>query len=337
MEKYLKTQRILDIFTRLSEGKIIHKSEEAVKYGIDERSIQRDIDDMRTYLCNRKVENPTEDREIKYSRKEKGYVMTGLETQLMNNSEILAVSKILLESRAFTKKEIASILDKMIAGCVPVSNMKLVSELIANEKYHYVELHHKSCLQEKMWEIGNNIHNHQMMEITYERGLKNNETVKRIVEPIAIMFSEYYFYLIAFIVEKDKEGRYQHSYDYPAIYRIDRLKKFKPLADHYRITYTDRFEEGEFRKKIQFMYAGKLMTLQLKYTGENPEAVLDRLPTAKVVSETESEWLIEAQVYGKGIIMWLLSQADRVEVLKPEYLREEMKQTLQTMLDQYTD
>ena len=59
--------------------------------------------------------------------------MTGNDSRLMDNSEILAVSKILLESRAFSKREITSILDKLVLGCVPRKNMKLVSDLIAME------------------------------------------------------------------------------------------------------------------------------------------------------------------------------------------------------------
>ena len=45
--------------------------------------------------------------------------------------------------------------------------------------------------------------------------------------------------------------------------------------------------------------------------------------------------MIEAEVYGKGIVMWLLSQGNNIEVVKPETLRQEMKQTLQDMLARY--
>lgn len=38
----------------------------------------------------------------------------------MSNSEILAVAKILLESRAFTKEEMDSILNKLVEECVPL-------------------------------------------------------------------------------------------------------------------------------------------------------------------------------------------------------------------------
>ena len=95
-------------------------------------------------------------------------------------------------------------------------------------------------------------------------------------------------------------GKYVHKYNYPAIFRIDRIKNYKHLDEKFKITYANRFEEGEFRKRIQFMYAGKLQKVILKFYGENPEPILDRLPTARVIEQHENECTIEAEVYGKG-------------------------------------
>lgn len=330
-----KTLRVLNLYVRLCEGKLINKSEEAERFGVDERSIQRDIDDIRSFLSERTSEQSADDREIVYSRTQKGFLMTGIEASIMSNSEILAVSKILLESRAFTKCEIENILSKMIAGCVPYKNMKLVSELIGNEQYHYVELHHKSKIQDKLWELGTEIKQCNILEITYQKQVASKELVKRYVLPVAIIFSEYYFYLNAYIVEPDSQGKYIRKYDYPAVFRIDRIIKYKEIGEKFRIAYASRFEEGEFRKRIQFMYAGKLTKIQFRYTGKNVEAILDRLPTAKILQENEQGYILEAEVYGKGILMWLLSQGSTIEVLKPNSLREEVKRTLQKMYNLY--
>lgn len=335
VDRRTKNGRVLDLYVRLCEGKVINKREAARQFGVDERSIQRDIDDIRSFLCDRMAENTADQREIVYDRKKNGFVMVGNEASLMSNSEILAVSKILLESRAFTKQEMGRILDKMIEGCVPLKNMKLVSNLIANEKYHYVELHHNSHIKDRLWEIGNHIMKHNILEINYQRMDTSLKEVKRIIEPLAIMFSEYYFYLNAYIVEQTMAGRYERRFEYPTVFRIDRIRSCKETGNRFKLSYNNRFEEGEFRKKVQFMYTGELMKVQIRFTGENPEAVLDRLPTARIISEKEKEWLIDAEVYGKGIIMWLLSQGKRVEVLKPDSLRAEMKQILLEMLEKY--
>lgn len=81
----------------------------------------------------------------------------------------------------------------------------------------------------------------------------------------------------------------------------------------------ERFEEGEFRKRIQFMYGGRLRKVRFKYSGESVEAVLDRLPTARVLGEEDGIYLVEAEVFGKGIDMWVRSQGELItdyEILK---------------------
>lgn len=107
------------------------------------------------------------------------------------------------------------------------------------------------------------------------------------------------------------------------------------MSEKFKVSYANRFEEGEFRKRIQFMYAGKLQKVVLKFYGENPEPILDRLPTARIIEQYSDEYTIEAEVYGKGVIMWLLSQGSKVEVLRPESMREEMKHVLHDMLKLY--
>ena len=61
------------------------------------------------------------------------------------------------------------------------------------------------------------------------------------------------------------------------------------------------------------MYGGKLERIRFRYTGPSIEAVLDRLPTAEVLSEDAKGWTVEAEVFGKGIEMWLRSQGEYIE------------------------
>lgn len=329
-----KNSRILDMYERLCAGKVLNKSEEALRFGIDERSVQRDIDDIRAYLSERSVSNG-DDRQVVYDRQRKGFLLSDYQSPLMTNSEILAVSKILLESRAFTKKDMSIILDKLISGCVPQKNMKLVSDLLANEKFHYVELTNPAGIQDKLWDIGGDIQQRRLLEICYQRqGADADSAVRRVVEPVSILFSEYYFYLNAYIVEAS-DGKYTHKYDYPAVFRVDRIAEYRLLDQTFTLPYANRFQEGEFRKRVQFMYPGRLQNLRIRYTGTSVDAILDRLPTAKILSQENGAFIIEAEVYGKGIIMWLLSQGDRVEVLAPESLRQEMRNTLTRILEKY--
>jgi len=303
----VKSARLLEIYSRLSEGAVLKKSELAQDFHVTQRSIQRDIEDLRCFFAERHLE-----QDVIYDTKLRGYRLIQATPKGLSNSEILAVCKILLESRSMRKDEMLPILDKLIFCAVPESSQKAVKALIANEELHYVEPHHNRPILDGLWEIGQAIKNQQIIEIEYER-MKEPRLVCRRVQPVGIMFSEYYFYLTAFLEDKTD---FENPDDlFPTIYRIDRIHSFKVLDEHFRIPYTSRFEEGEFRKRIQFMYGGKLERVKFRYSGPSIEAVLDRLPTARILSQDENGWTVEAEAFGKGIEMWLRSQGEYIEAV----------------------
>lgn len=316
-EKYKndKIERILGIYTKLLNGMTVNKTEEANRYGVNERSIQRDIDDIRSFL-DTDMERTGVVNTITYNRSERGFRMETVNENKLTNSEILAISKILLESRSLTKKEMVSILDKLVLGCVPFENQRMVQNLIGNEEYHYIEPRHGRVFIDTMWDVGQAIQNSNYIEIDYLR-LTEPREVKRKLKPVAIMFSEYYFYLVGFIDDEEVKKDFDVINDaFPTIYRIDRIQKLKVLQEHFHIPYSSRFEEGEFRKRIQFMYGGKLQKVTFQYFGKSIEAVLDRLPTAKILKEEDGVYTVSAEVFGTGIEMWLRSQGDVVKVGK---------------------
>lgn len=309
-----KNYRILSLYSRLIKGEVIHKSKEAENFGVNKKSIQRDIDDLRHFIEENSVEKDSFETVV-YDRHKKGYILSKKMSPSLTNSEILAVCKILLESRAFVKSELMPVIDKLLSCCVPKDNLKLVYELIGNEKFHYQEPHHKTEFIDKLWDIGIAVNEKRIMKIEYMK-LKNSDTVERIIHPVGILFSEYYFYLAAFIQDIDKEKEFENKDDiFPTIYRIDRIKSFEVTDEHFYVPYKDRFEEGEFRKRIQFMWGGKLQKIKFEYKGLSVESVLDRLPTAVIEKEENGVYTISAEVFGKGIDMWLRSQGDLVKVI----------------------
>ena len=306
-----KIERVLGMYSKLMNGYIVNKAEEAQIYGVNERSIQRDIEDIRGYMDTASTEDGIINTVI-YDRNAKGYRLEQIYEMKLSNSEILAICKILLDSRAFTKKEMTKLISRLVECCVPKVNRKEVNDLIKNEEYHYIELQHRSEFVDKMWDIGKAIREHNFVDIEYQR-TKDKALVKRRIKPVSIMFSEYYFYITAFIDDEEIKADFDVLDDsYPTIYRIDRIKKYEIRPEKFNIPYANRFEEGEFRKRIQFMYGGKLQRVRFNYSGNSVEAVLDRLPTAKIENEKEGVYTITAEVFGKGIEMWLRSQGDMV-------------------------
>ena len=307
-----KAERILSIYTRLREGKILSKADEAERFGVASRTIQRDIADIQSFLQNQSCETG-EMQEIVFDRSKNGYKLetklhTGLEAQ-----EILAVGKIMLDSRAFVKGELFPIIYKLCSLCSNEKERKLVEGLLSNEMHHYIELGHGKKLLSIIWELERAASDQKYVLIHY-RKLKNKETVERKVKPVGIMFSDFYFYMTAFIEGLDKEKEFKNPDDmYPTIYRLDRLMDLKVLDEHFAVPYAERFEEGEFRKRVQFMYGGKLQKVRFKFYGDDPEFIMDRIPTAQIISRGEGYMVISAEVFGEGIDMLIRSQGERVE------------------------
>lgn len=300
-----KSARLLDIYARFMSGQILNKQSLAAEYGVTTRSIQRDVESLRFFLMEKGLP-----QEVIYDRGHGGYRMVNSVPSGLTNSEILAVCKVLLESRSLRKDEMLPILDKLVECAVPPEQRQAVKMLIANEKIHYIEPHHGKSILNGLWDIGQAVKEQRVLEIEYER-IKEPKLVTRRVQPVGIMFSEYYFYLTAFLEDK---STFENPDDlFPTIYRIDRIRSFRVLDEHFRVPYAGRFEEGEFRKRVQFMYGGKLERIKFRYTGPSLEAVLDRLPTAKVINEDDEGWLISAEVFGKGVEMWLKSQGNYIQ------------------------
>ncbi len=120
-----KIERVLGIYTKLLNGVLVNKADEAQNYNCNERSIQRDIDDIRNYMDLQGI-NEGRINSVVYDRQAKGYRLEQIYKLKFTNPEILAICKILLDSRAFTKKEMENILAKLIDSCVSEDNQQLV-------------------------------------------------------------------------------------------------------------------------------------------------------------------------------------------------------------------
>ncbi|MED3801264.1 WYL domain-containing protein [Lysinibacillus xylanilyticus] len=315
-----KGYRVISMFDRLMDGQGINKKQEAFTHNVGEKTIQRDMNEIRAYLEKAKL-----DCHLEYVRTENLYRLTNKGESILSKEQVLAIVKILIESRALLKSEMSDIIDKLIS-IVAADKQEFIHNIILNEKHLYVDLNHKKSLLHLIWVLSEAVQKKKVIKIDY---LREGETIptEKMLKPLAVIFSEYYFYLIA--------NDNKHEKDLPIVYRVDRIQHFLELDKKFQIPYAERFQEGEFRKRIQFMHAGELMRIKFIFKGTSPQAVLDRLPTAKIVSDKDGQYLFEAEVFGHGIKMWLLSQGANIEVLEPIELREEIIETIKSMQQNY--
>lgn len=321
---YLKSLSLLHIFERLQRGEVIRTKEEMERFNVSRKTIQRYIGSLREYLA----EFSTYDFSAKiiYDQKKQGYVLIREEDSWLSKKEILVLAKVLLESRAFTNGEMDDLLDKLILQAEP-EKQEQITEVISNERFHYTPVKHNQSLIEIIWDLSESVRKQQVVEITY-KSLNKSQPTKYRVKPVSIIFSDFYFYLIAYMCDRD--------FDHPTVFRVDRINNYTEDDENFNMPYLERFKPGEFRKRVQFMFNGELSRIKFKYYSKNIEHILDRLPTAEVIEETEDGYIIKAEVYSEfGLRIWLLSQGKSIEVLKPESLRQQMEELIEGMLEVY--
>ena len=306
-KKVDKNFRQLEMYDRLRRGEELVKKELANKYGVSLKTIQRDIEAIRSYLSEKK--NEIGQFEIKARNNKYKYIAVDESDNILTERDILALSKILLESRAFNKREM-TILLKKLQGQISRESQIRIRELINNEDFYYVELQHGKDLVDVLWDLSAAIMERKIITFDYIR--IDKKQTKKEIKPVAIMFSEFYFYLIGYSTNSED--------DIPLVFRIDRMSNIDYTEKTFYIPYSKRFEDGEFRKRIQFMYGGKLKKFTFEFSGTSLEAMLDRLATAKVIKSDGNIYTITAESYGDGIRMWLNSQGDNVKILEEKYI-----------------
>lgn len=304
-----KSNRILWLQAKLMDGAVINKEDTAREFQVDARTIQRDIDSLRDFFADQAVVGG-EKAEIIYDRKRKGFRLKHGRKIRLSNAELFAIIKVLLESRSLEKEEMQSMIKQLISACIPSEERKQMIELVRNELFHYIEPKHGKKLIDMIWKIGGAVYEHKLLQMGYRR--VDGTISEKIVKPVGVMCSEYYFYLVGFEGDSDRK----HA-GYPTIYRIDRIKYASVLEKKFYIPDRNRFEEGEFRKRVAFMYSGPLEKVEFIYKGPDINVVLDKFPSSEYLLLEDGSYKVKAEVYGRtGIEMWLRSQGKRICLYK---------------------
>lgn len=316
-----KHDRLLEIFFRSLRGEDLSVQRLAEEYNVSTKSISRDINDLKSFLADhRQLVGNTE---LVYSNQEKCYHL--YMDEFLTNQELLALLEVMIGARAFSKEELLTLTNKL-KGFTTVQDRPMLNDIIRKELYHYTEIKHDCVsVQETLWKLAKCITEKREITIEYYRADRAWKTHR--IRPASVMFTDNFFYLIAFNTEGDP--------DKPLYFRVDRIKYITEHRKKFSLADAPEFDEGLLRERSLFMWPGKLRTIRFEFTGSAIQAVLDKLPTAKIIERKGTTYTVEADVYGDGIKMWLLSQGRRIRVTYPEDFVEEIKQELIAMNSQY--
>ena len=319
--KGVKSERLLEIFLLAMKGEQLSVQDLSVKYNCSARSITRDINSIKAFLAEQR--DIIGEAELVYSSVSHKYHLE-MES-FLTNKELLVLSKILIGSRALSSEILVKILAKLKQHTSPADREKL-EHLMSKEIYHYSPVH-CDCedILSNLWEMTDYIEEKRFVSIDYYKMDRIREMYR--IKPVAIMYTEYYFYLIAF---KDNDD------GIPYYFRLDRIVKIIAHREFFESDQKKLVDEGIIRNQSQYMFPGKSRRIRFSFSGPSVQAVLDRIPTAKIVERKDGKYILDAEIFGDGIKMFLLSQGSWIEVIEPQEFREEISEEINKMQSYYS-
>lgn len=207
-----RTERMMAMFFRALKGEALSAKSLAYEYGVSNRSISRDISTLKAFLADHR--DVLDNAELVYSGRDHCYRLTM--DSIISNKELLAVAKVLIGCRAFSSKELIAIVAKLKSH-TSIGDRAVLENLIRKELFHYSEIHFDcTSLIDNIWTLTECIEKKRLISIEYYR--MDRTLVSHRLCPASIMFSDYYFYLIAYMADGDTIGCD------PTYFRIDRIK-----------------------------------------------------------------------------------------------------------------
>lgn len=300
-EKSDKIERILEIYTKLLNGNHISKEDGAKYFGVNDRSIQRDIDDIRAFLSKGLIKEGFTDT-VAYDHKEKKYHMLRINENKLTDLEALEIFKILITSRAFSKEDLNSIFNKILTYAIPKQRKKEIKELVDKYLLMYNEPKFMFKVNDKFYDIARAIKDKYYIKLEYIN-YNNEKIVVSKLKPVSIAFSEYYFYLTGYTNE-----------NFVSVYRVDRIKRIKISDEKFDVRYIENMTDKKYNDSLQFMTDGILQKVTFRYIGNDVDYILNKFPNAQIIYTDKNIYNIQIETFGDGAIKWLSQREDITDI-----------------------
>lgn len=105
--------------------------------------------------------------------------------------------------------------------------------------------------------------------------------------------------------------------------------------EHYDDDLYVKYNAGDMRNCLQFMYAGKLLIIKVRCKTDLVDVFKDRLPNHWIIEDKGKYQILGAKVFGKGFIKWALSMGRGIEILEPVELRAQIINEIKCLNDLY--
>lgn len=329
-----KNSRIFEIFMDIWFHGGVSREDIMEKYNVSKRTAYADISDLRIVL------HETTNGAIDIVNGKDGvYELNN--RSVIRADVVYATFKVLVESRAFTYKELVSIFTQMLS-LVNKEGKQFILASMQDELHYYKPIasnNHK--LIPIIYQIENAIHANRLIKATYVNhdlaGVQDDYTEELIINPLYVYFSGFYFRLAGFV---DGENRDLHVDWLANIDSLPALDARKPNAE---------IHIGQERYRSHLVYNREhLTTIELEWYSLK-EWLVDRFPQTKILDTINKPnpgpfdikrpvYLAQLEVnYNYELKMWLLSESECIKVLKPQWLVDELREVHRAELAKYSD
>lgn len=239
----------------------------------------------------------------------------------------LAIIKVVIGSQAFSKAEMIDIID-IFADLIPTEKRQTFKRMLAITVANYSSRITEPILNN--FEIlSQSINDRKTIRFTYNSGIESTDHKKeREGVPLSLYFSNKHFYSLIYLPEKNA------TYTY----RVDRFSGIKKIRRHIDVPQTKRPDEGKLLKNTFLLSGGTYIHYKFRYEALKRVA-LDNVPNSHLSKDDDPDnpnvAIVEGDLYSQGAALWVLSQGTQVQVLEPESLKQEVKETLRRTLKMY--
>lgn len=157
-----------------------------------------------------------------------------------------------------------------------------------------------------------------------------------VVSPYALIWSNDHYYLVS---NNAKYDNLMHT-------RIDRMKKVEILDEQSRdfaevSPYRSFFDSADYSGKLFNMFSGDTQKLTLRCSDSILEEMVDRFgddcKIRKVSKDNKESFILDTKcVCSEGLVSWIMQFGNKVEVINPESLRNDVREKAISITETYS-
>lgn len=266
-----------------------------------------------------------------YEKNRKGYYLMN---RNFDASELRFLIDAVLSSRCITAKKSKELIEKLDTLtsrhlAIQLSQNRDIDERIkcSNEEFYY-----------NIDKINRAINEDKKITFQYYEYNRNKERVLRrgghiyTLSPYDLVWNEDFYYLIG---AHDNKPDFTH-------YRIDRMHDINIQEDSRRNLEEIKkmggiLKTSSYMKKTFRMFGGDTTTVEIRFTYDLINVVIDRFGEEAMIRELDDEHfkLIAEVNAGEGFLAWMLQFGEKAQIVKPESLREKLVEKVRGLAKVY--